>query len=77
MPAVVGVVVAKLDALVVAKMSGDVPQNVNFAVRGELAKTFLSRNMVDFDIQMSSNLIQSSDLAETASTYTVLIECAP
>ena len=75
--AVVGVVVAKLDALVVAKLSGDVPQNVNFAVRGELAKTFLSRNMVDFDIQMSSNLIQSSDLAETASTYTVLIECAP
>ncbi|MAS41666.1 MAG: hypothetical protein CML43_00680 [Rhodobacteraceae bacterium] len=73
--AVVGVVVAKLDALVVAQVSGDLPQNVNFAIRGELAKAFLSRNMVDFDIEMSADPRSPSDLAEAASTFTALIEC--
>ena len=36
---VVGVVQSKLDALVAAEIVGDLPQNVNFAIRGETAKT--------------------------------------
>ncbi|MDF2235765.1 serine protease [Albimonas sp. CAU 1670] len=75
--AVVGVVVAKLDALAVAQISGDLPQNVNFAIRGELAKAFLSRNMADFEIEMSMHPRSPSDLAEAASSFTALIECFP
>jgi serine protease Do len=44
---VVGVVVAKLDAAAVAELYDDIPQNVNFAIRGEIAKLFLSQNGVD------------------------------
>ena len=40
---VVGVVVAKLNAMSIAKMTGgDIPQNVNFAIKGPEAAAFLS-----------------------------------
>jgi serine protease Do len=40
---VVGVVVAKLNALSIAKMTGgDIPQNVNFAIKGPEAAAFLA-----------------------------------
>lgn len=40
---VVGVVVAKLNAMQIAKMTGgDIPQNVNFAIKGPEAAAFLS-----------------------------------
>lgn len=40
---VVGVVVAKLDAVRVFAATGDIPQNVNFAINGELITAFLDR----------------------------------
>mgnify|MGYP003331396557 CR=1 FL=1 len=43
---VIGVVVSKLNALKVAQVTGDIPQNVNFAIRGEIAKLFLSEQGV-------------------------------
>ena len=38
---VVGVVVAKLNALKIASATGDIPQNVNFAIKASVAKAFL------------------------------------
>ena len=43
---IVGVVVSKLDAKLVSDAIGDIPQNVNFAIRGEIAKLFLVQNNV-------------------------------
>jgi hypothetical protein len=43
---VVGVVVSKLNAQRVARSTGDIPQNVNFAVKGAEAVDFLRRNGV-------------------------------
>ena len=39
----IGVVVSKLDALKLAERMGDLPQNVNFAIRGEAVRSFLER----------------------------------
>ena len=39
---VVGVVVGKLDALQVASITGDIPQNVNFAIKAGVARSFLA-----------------------------------
>lgn len=41
---VVGVVSAKLDALVVASKTGDIPQSVNFAIKSTVARMFLESN---------------------------------
>ena len=40
----VGVVSAKLDAIKVAMAAGDLPQNVNFAVKSAIVATFLDAN---------------------------------
>lgn len=45
---VVGVVVSKLNALRVAKATGDIPQNVNFAVKSRAVIDLLKANRVDF-----------------------------
>ena len=72
---IVGVVVAKLDAEVVADAIGDVPQNVNFAVRGEIAKLFLSQNGVQPELGGSGTALEPTTLAEQASAFTVFVEC--
>ena len=45
---VIGVVVSKLDALKMAASTGDLPQNVNFAIRGEVMRSFLESHRVNF-----------------------------
>ena len=73
--AVVGVVVSKLDAKRVADITGDIPQNVNFAVRGEIAKLYLSQNGVDPVVNGNHTRLPPIELAEAARGFTVFIEC--
>lgn len=72
---IVGVVVAKLDAATVAKVYDDIPQNVNFAIRGEIAKLFLSQNGIDPIIAGDTPVIAPETLAEVAQSFTRLITC--
>jgi serine protease Do len=72
---VVGVVVAKLDAAKVADLYDDIPQNVNFAIRGEIAKLFLAQNGVDPVIAPAGSALSPEDLAEVAQGFTRLITC--
>ncbi|MDQ2093622.1 S1C family serine protease [Rhodalgimonas zhirmunskyi] len=73
--AVVGVVVSKLNAKELAERSGDIAQNVNFAIRGEMAKLFLFQNGVTPRLSSSGAPIDPVALAKTASEFTVLINC--
>jgi TPR repeat protein/S1-C subfamily serine protease len=41
---VVGVVVGKLDAVQVASVTGDIPQNVNFAIKADVVRSFVRAN---------------------------------
>ena len=50
---VIGVITAKLDALAVAKRTGDVPQNVNFAVRAEVLEAFLQTHKIPYDVAVT------------------------
>lgn len=72
---VIGVVVAKLNSAVVAEAYGDVPQNVNFAVRGEVSKLFLSANGVDPHVTGARAPLDGADLADILKENTVLVEC--
>ena len=44
--AVVGIVTAKLDALTLIGITKDIPQNVNFAIKGSSALSFLNNSTV-------------------------------
>lgn len=73
---VVGVVVSKLDAKLVADATGDIPQNVNFAIRGEIAKLFLFQNGVE--PILAEDTAEPLDPVETArrlDQMTRLVEC--
>lgn len=74
---VVGVVVQKLDAVKVAKLTGDVPQNVNFAINEATTRTFLNSNQVPYKTGKWWNLMGKSleETAADARKYTVVVEC--
>jgi serine protease Do len=56
-------------------MYNDIPQNVNFAIRGEIAKLFLSQNGVDPIIAGPEDALSPETLAEVAQGFTRLITC--
>lgn len=73
---VIGVVVAKLNAIQTAiATGGDIPQNVNFAVKATVLAGFLSTNNVSFSLGNSTTRLEPADLAEHAQRMSVLIEC--
>ena len=72
---VVGVVTSRLADIEMLKASGSLPQNVNFAVRAELAKAFLKANGVEPEIAQSKSPLSSSEIARKAQAYTVQIIC--
>ena len=72
---VVGVVVAKLDAVKIANLTGDIPQNVNFAVSAWTARAFLDAYNVPYETAPSVPKYSPADVAARAREYTVLVEC--
>lgn len=72
---IVGVVVSKLDALRTAANSGDIPQNVNFAIKGSVATSFLDGAGISYQIGATGVALDTPQLAELAQGFTFLIEC--
>ena len=72
---VVGVVVSKLNALKVARATGDIPQNVNFAVSAGTARAFLDAEGVAYATAPSDKARAPEDVAAAARKFTVLVEC--
>ena len=72
---VVGVVVSKLDALRIARATGDIPQNVNFAVSAGTARAFLDSEGVAYATAPSDKPRAPEDVAAAARKFTVLVEC--
>ena len=72
---VIGVVVAKLDAIQIARAIGDVPQNVNFAVHWSEVRAFLDEQGIQYRKAPSVRSLETSAIAETATHVAVEIEC--
>jgi S1-C subfamily serine protease len=72
---VVGIAVSKLDAQAVAEVYGDLPQNVNFAIRGEVARLFLMQNGVYPVTETEAATLLPEALAERAQAFTVFVAC--
>jgi S1-C subfamily serine protease len=72
---VVGVVVGKLNAMKVAEVIGDIPQNVNFAVSLGTLQSFLNANDVPYALDDNNATKSPADITAEASHYTMLLEC--
>jgi len=73
--AIVGIVVAKLDAIKMAKAIGDIPQNVNFAIKADVARLFLEAQGVTLQSAQAGVPRQKADVAAIGREFTVLVEC--
>src|SRR5262249_14305636 len=67
---VVGVVTSKLDAVAVAQATGDMPQNVNFAVKESVAQSFLESRGIDTSVDSSAQALDAADLADRVRQFT-------
>ncbi|WP_027583078.1 trypsin-like peptidase domain-containing protein [Bradyrhizobium sp. Ai1a-2] len=74
--AVVGVVSGKLDAIKVAQATGNIPENINFAIKTGALKDFLDNSAVAYraTTQRDPNK-ETAEIAKAARGYTLLISC--
>lgn len=74
---VIGVVVAKLNALRVAQLTGDIPQNINFAIKLGPLKTLLDANGVRYQAGSDrSRPLSNNEVARLARAFTTPVLCA-
>lgn len=73
---VIGVVASKLDALKVAESVGDLPQNVNFAIRGDILRAFLDAQRVAYVTASDTSRLEHTELAARGVGVTVRVRCA-
>lgn len=73
---IVGVVVSKLNALTIAKATGDIPQNINFAINGAVVKSFLDSQSVEYETGASTKKLESAEIGAAAKKFTFLVECS-
>ncbi len=71
----VGVVMAKPNALRIARATGDIPQNVNFAISAGTARAFLDTQNVPYETAPSAESLKQVDVASQARKFTVLVAC--
>ena len=74
---VIAVVSMMLDDSKMTKLTGQVGQNVNFAVNGQTVKSFLDANKVPYKTGGGLFTMEKSnaDIADEARKWTVLVEC--
>jgi len=73
---VVGVVVSKLNAQAVARRTGDIAQNINFAVQGQAALAFTRRAGTEPTVAESAGPERgTADIGEVAHRATLFIRC--
>jgi TPR repeat protein len=74
---VVGVVSMKLSDAAMAKHTGSLPQNVNFAISGQTLKAFLDANRVPYKTGSSFFTWEKSlaNLGDEARKWTTVVEC--
>lgn len=72
---IVGVVTSKLNAMKIADRTGDLPQNINFAIKADLARSYLDSNGVNYQTAASSAQLSVADVGERIKRVTVFIEC--
>ena len=71
----IGVIESKLDALKIVRATGDIPQNVNFAIRSSTLANFLETNGIAYEVPTSSVTLPNTQLAMQAEAASVQLEC--
>jgi S1-C subfamily serine protease len=72
---IVGVVVAQLNKLKMAKTIGSMPENVNFGIKASTVRSFLTSSGLPTKWSSRSKSMPTKDLAKIAKNQTVMVVC--
>jgi len=72
---VVGIVASKLSPLWTAQAVGDIPQNVNFAIKGSVVRDFLDSKGVAYQTVGFQPALDTTELADRAAKAVVALQC--
>jgi len=72
---VIGVVVAQLNKLKVAKAIGTMPENVNFGIKASTVRQFLTASGLPTKWSKRSKRMPTKDIAKIAENQTVMVVC--
>lgn len=73
--AVVGVVVSTANQDYFAQQSGNIPQNVNFAITSDITQSFLRSNNIRYEVSARPEPLSTADIAEQAQSMTGALLC--
>lgn len=73
---IAGVIVSKLNAVRMAAATGDVPQNVNFAIAANVLAAFLDSASVEYAAGPAGSPSEAESVVLAAQAFTFLVECA-
>jgi uncharacterized protein len=73
---VIGVIVSKLNSLRVARATGLLPENINFAIKGDLVRALLDKNGIKYDASTSKfEQLATPEIAEKVFKFTAMVQC--
>ena len=72
---IVGVVVAQLNKLKIAKAIGSLPENVNFGIKATTVKQFLISSGLPSKWSKKTNAMSTKEIAKIAQKQTVMVLC--
>jgi len=72
----VGVVSGKLDAVKFVRATGNIPENINFAIKTGALRDFLDNSVVPYQTADSKADLKTPEIAGNARAYTLLITCS-
>lgn len=72
---VVGIVVSRLNAIEMARHTGSLPQNVNFAIKVAVVRMFLENQGVTYRRGTSGKKMSPEKIADLARGFTVVVQC--
>lgn len=73
--AVIAMVQSKLNAVRMADYTGDIPQNVNFAIKNKVITNFLKEHHIKYSTMKKAKKLPTPVIADIGSAYTVELTC--
>ena len=72
---IVGMVAAKINALKFVRATGNIPENINFAIKTGAIRDFLDNSVVPYQTAQPKGELKTAEIAGNARAYTLLISC--
>jgi len=67
---------AKINAIKFAKVTGDLRQNINFAIKTGALRDFLDNSAISYQMADSKQELKTAEIASKARSYAMLISCS-